>query len=89
MKEAINFEFMRSKKAEELKEWHNKLTEKDSLLVEKCNNAILLPVKKFKGDNLLFGRGGCASEKGDYIASSGLYSSIPHTQDRISFRLFG
>lgn len=75
----INYSFLRPLKAAALKEWYNAPFEKkDELKVESYKNATILPLKRFEGDNLLFGRGGVVSENGDYINLSAI-------KDRVQF----
>ena len=75
----INYSFLRPLKAAALKEWYNAPFEKkDELKVETYKNATILPLKRFEGDNLLFGRGGVVSENGDYINLSAI-------KDRVQF----
>lgn len=75
----INYSFLRPLKATALKEWYEAPFEKkEELRVETYKNATILPLKRFKGDNLLFGRGGVVSENGDYINLSAI-------KDRVQF----
>lgn len=69
----INYNYLRPKKAKVLKDWHEEeFINKRSLSAKSYHNATILPLKKFKGDNLLFGRGGVVDEKGMYIENSAI-----------------
>lgn len=69
----INYNYLRPKKAKVLKDWHEEeFINKVSLSAKSYHNATILPLKKFKGDNLLFGRGGVVDEKGMYIENSAI-----------------
>ena len=66
--------FVRPKKEEKLK-YMAKLELKQIVpKVEFYSNAVILPLRRLPGDDLLFGRGGVVDEKGDYVE----LSSIPY-----------
>ena len=75
--EKINYNYLRNKKATNLREWHNKeFKKKDSLNVEIFENATILPLKKFEGDSLLFGRGGLVDKNGRYVEKSAIKNRV-------------
>lgn len=67
------FKYLRSKKARSLhKRYSDEFVEKENLQVFTYNDATILPLKRFKGDKLLFGRGGVVDDKQNYIESSSI-----------------
>ncbi|WP_289466301.1 hypothetical protein, partial [Klebsiella pneumoniae] len=65
MEHMINYNYLRPKKAKHLKGWYDKpFPCRDKLNVYNLPNAAILPLKKFNGENLLFGRGGVVDENG-------------------------
>lgn len=73
----IDYSFLRPLKAAALKEWYEAPFEKkEELKVETYKNATILPLKRFEGDDLLFGRGGVVSESGDYINLSAINERV-------------
>lgn len=68
---SIDYQYLRPKKAEALKQWYAEtLAERSDLTVWQGENAVILPLRKGPGDTLLFGRGGVVDQKGDYVALS-------------------
>ena len=75
----INYSFLRPLKAAHLQKWYSSPFEKRrELKVEKYKNATILPLKRVEGDDLLFGRGGVVTERGQYVELSAI-------KDRIQF----
>lgn len=73
----INYNYLRKKKAVNLKEWHSKeFNKEDSLNAETFEDAIILPLKRFEGDSLLFGRGGVVDKNGHYVEKSAIKNRI-------------
>ena len=78
----INYNYIREKKAAVLREWHNRdFFKKDFLNIESFENAIILPLKKFKQDSLLFGRGGVVDKSGNYIEKSAINNRVQFGYD--------
>lgn len=73
----IDYSFLRPQKAIALKKFYNDPFEKkEKLTVENFSNATILPLKNFKHDSLLFGRGGVVNNQGDYIDSSAISNRV-------------
>lgn len=73
----INYSFLRPLKAADLKRLYSSSFEKkENLKVEVYKNATILPLRRFEGDNLLFGRGGVVSETGEYVNLSAINGRI-------------
>ena len=73
----VNYDYMRSKKTEDLKTRYERISKsKDNLSVELYKNAVILPAKKFNGDILLFGRGGLINEKGEFVEESKILPNV-------------
>lgn len=73
----IDFSYLRPKKAEAVKKWYEKeFTKKENLEVIELSEALILPLKRFEGDNLLFGRGGVVTKEGEYVSISGIKGRI-------------
>lgn len=78
----INYKYLRTKKAEHLREWYEEGFEekKDLNAFEYCN-ATILPLRKFNGDSLLFGRGGVVDEELNYIDESAINNRIQYSYE--------
>lgn len=72
----VDYSFVRKNKAAELKERAEYTFVKKKLTAETYFNATILPLKKFKGDTMAFGRGGVIDDSGNYIRSSGISESV-------------
>ncbi len=73
----INYEYLRSKKAFYLKEWYTMTFEhRNNLKAPIYSNAVILPLKKFSEDNLLFGRGGVIDENKEYVNHSAIDNRV-------------
>lgn len=82
----INYSFLRPLKAAALKEWYStSFGKKEQLKVEKYRNATILPLKRFDGDDLLFGRGGVVSENGEYIESSAIDQRVQFSYEHTDY----
>ena len=68
----INYSYLRKNKGRKYQEQAEKTIYKNKLKVETYYDATILPLKKFHGDTLQFGRGGVVDNKGEYVSSSGL-----------------
>lgn len=79
----INYKYLREKKAKHLYTWYQKEFENkknlDSFIYYK---ATILPLRKIKGDSLLFGRGGVVDENNNYVKESAINNRI---QDAYEF----
>lgn len=79
----INYKYLREKKAKHLYAWYQKEFENkknlDSFIYYK---ATILPLRKIKGDSLLFGRGGVVDENNNYVKESAINNRI---QDAYEF----
>ena len=55
----INYDYLRPLKARDVQTWYNtEFVKRNDLRANNYEDAIILPLKKFPEDNLLFGRGG-------------------------------
>lgn len=73
----IDDTYLRPKKAASLKNMYATTFErKDELAVWSGKNATVLPLRKFDGDQLVFGRGGVVDESGEYVPLSGMESRL-------------
>ena len=73
----INYNYLRPKKAEHLKEWYSRPFEcRKDLETYSFSNATILPLKRFENDNVQFGRGGVVKEDGEYIEKSSIEARI-------------
>ena len=73
----VNDSFLRPLKAADLKRWYSSpFKKKNELRVEEYKNATILPLKRFKGDDLLFGRGGVVAENGKYVELSAINERV-------------
>lgn len=69
----ITYKYLRPKKAEILEDWyHTGFYERKNLKIKKYSDAVILPLKKFEEDNLLFGRGGVVDCNGEYVDTSSI-----------------
>lgn len=76
----INYSFLRPLKASALKEWYlAPFVKKNQLNVEIYQNATILPLKRFDGDSLLFGRGGVVSENDEYVDLSAVDQRVQYS----------
>ncbi len=76
----VNYSFLRPLKAVDLKKWYSiPFEKKNELKVETYKNATILPLKRFDGDDLLFGRGGVISETNEYVHLSAINGRIQHS----------
>ncbi|MBR6563225.1 MAG: glycosyltransferase family 61 protein [Clostridia bacterium] len=79
---SIDYSYLRPLKAENLKKRHNaEFVKRESLAVWQGNNAVVLPLKHFSGDNSLFGRGGVVDANGEYIALSAVERRVQGKYD--------
>ena len=77
MEYKINYQYLRPLKAAHLEEWYSRPFEcRTGLKANLFPDAIILPLKKFDGDNLLFGRGGAVDENGEYIDDSAINARV-------------
>lgn len=82
MNALVNFNYLRPKKAAVLKTWHEKdFYNKTNISAESFSNAIILPLKRFEGDSLLFGRGGVVDESGNYIDKSAINRRVQYAYE--------
>ncbi len=73
----IDYSYLRRKKAEHLQHLHETFLHKDEKLTASAyQNATVLPLKKFEGDESCFGRGGVVDRNGEYIAQSALQGFV-------------
>ena len=73
----IDYSYLRPKKAEALKKRYDaEFIKRKSLSVWSGENAVVLPLKKFEGDNLLFGRGGVIDKHGQYVDMSAINKRV-------------
>ena len=73
MNNTITYQYLRPQKAKRLEEWyHTGFYERKDLKIENYRNAVILPLKRFEGDNLLFGRGGVVDCNGEYVDTSAI-----------------
>ena len=78
----INYSFLRPLKAADLKQWYSSPFEKKKeLKIEVYRNATILPLKHFKGDDLLFGRGGVVAENGKYVELSAIKGRVQNSYE--------
>lgn len=78
----INYKYLRPIKANHLKEWYNEPYRlRDDLKTFSYQNAVILPLKRFESDNLLFGRGGVVSDNGKYIEASAINRRVQNSYD--------
>ena len=78
----INYDYLRLKKAQSLKDWYEKpFYKKEKLNVEVYNDATILPLKTFPEDNLLFGRGGVVDSNSNYITESAIFRRLEGSYD--------
>lgn len=74
---AIDYTYLRSKKARNLKKLNEQPFENRTFLAaNQYQNATILPLKKIDGDNLIFGRGGVIDENQNYINESAIESRV-------------
>ena len=74
-KDKVNtrYQYLRPKKAEYLRQWYrDTFEERDALYAYTYDDAIILPLKSIKGDNLLFGRGGVIDKHLNYVDVSAI-----------------
>ena len=73
----ITYDYLRPKKADALKKWHEReFPKKAELGCQTYDNATILPIKRVENETLQFGHGGVLTEKGEYVASSGIQGRI-------------
>lgn len=70
------YEYLRPLKRQCMKKMHENFRREDDLCVQEFNNAIILPLKKFSSDSLLFGRGGVVDCDGNYVVNSGIPNRV-------------
>lgn len=68
----IDYSYLRPRKAEVLKFWHEPISVRDDLKVYRYNNATILPLRRISGDDLLFGRGGVIDSEHKYVDVSAI-----------------
>jgi hypothetical protein len=78
----INYDYLRTGKASVLKKWHeNNFLLRDDLICPCYDNATILPLKRFEGDNLLFGRGGVVDDNLNYVDISAINNRVQFAYD--------
>ena len=76
----VDYSYLRPKKASVLKEWHEMdFVHRNKLSAPSYKNATILPLKRFDGDNLLFGRGGVVDENRNYIDISAIDNRVQYS----------
>lgn len=76
----VDYSYLRPKKASVLKEWHKMdFVHRNKLSAPSYKNATILPLKRFDGDNLLFGRGGVVDENRNYIDISAIDNRVQYS----------
>lgn len=76
----IDYKYLRPKKADVLRSWDEAPFEKvTDVEVWTGKNATILPLKRFAGDDLLFGRAGVMDEDGKYVDQSGVFRRVWNT----------
>lgn len=68
----MNYTYCRPCKARDLEESTRKFRKREDLSVQEYEQAIILPVKRFAGDAVLFGRGGVVDAEGTYVSLSSI-----------------
>lgn len=78
MNEGVIFDsrFLRPQKAKWTQEWYTTLEFREDIDFRTYNQAVVFPLKRFPGDNLLFGRGGVNDSSGNYIESSAIKDRV-------------
>lgn len=76
-----NYSYLRPLKKQYLKKVHDNFQREDNLQVEVFDNAIILPLKKFSSDSLLFGRGGVIDCEGNYVINSAIPNRVEGKYD--------
>ena len=72
----IDYTYLRPKKAEALKKWHNGVFhERTDLSWEEYDNAVILPIRRVENETLQFGHGGVIAN-GQYMESSGIEGRV-------------
>lgn len=83
---SICYDYLRPKKAGFLKEWFDApFVERTDLGIWQGSNATILPLRKFVGDNLLFGRGGVVDYNGAYVESSCINQRLNYSYEYADF----
>ena len=73
----INYNYLRPKKADRLKEWYSRPFEcRDDLEAYTYSDATILPLKQFENDSVQFGRGGVVTENGEYVDKSSIEARV-------------
>ena len=90
----INYSYLRPKKGEALRNWHESgFCKREKIEAKSYSKAIILPIKKDDADVVQFGKGGVIAE-GDYVLSSGIenrifggynYSCLEISSDRVVY----
>lgn len=71
MSSKINYNYLRSTKAEKVKEMHNNRFEtKNDLSTEVYDNATIIPLKNMNDSDAFWGRGGVLDSSGEYVELS-------------------
>lgn len=76
-----NYSYLCPLKKQYLKKVHDNFQREDNLQVEVFDNAIILPLKKFSSDSLLFGRGGVIDCEGNYVINSAIPNRVEGKYD--------
>ena len=75
--EHLNTQYLRPLKAADLQKLYNRPFVRRSQLDIWCgSNAMILPLRKIPGDNILFGRGGVVDDSGHYVQLSALKDRV-------------
>lgn len=77
----IDYKYVRPSKASEIDKLRHSFYQKEELTCLLIQNGTILPLKRFTGDGLLFGRGGCVTCEGDYVSLSGIPKRIEGRYD--------
>lgn len=79
---SIDYSYLRPKKADALKKWHETdFPNISSLRVQREPHATILPLRKVDGDSLLFGRGGVVDQNNNYVPLSALDDRVQSAYD--------
>ena len=77
----VDYSYVRPLKAKSLEQWHEEIIKRDSLDAKEFQNATILPLCRFQGDNLLFGRGGVVDCENNYIESSSINKRVQYAYE--------
>lgn len=72
----VNKAYVRPLKARDLQNRYERLVQKEELRVEEVPGGLILPLRRFAEDTLLFGRGGVINSAGEFCEVSGIAGRV-------------